>query len=109
MQIPTTSGGRTAGYRIGGDQSAGIPASPDGSAPSYVVAGAAVEPHAGTVLAGDDAAVTVIFALCVTYVTDGPTAGGLLIDKQGSCSIAKAEVSQFWAYHVLVTQSLGCR
>jgi hypothetical protein len=26
MQIPTTSGGRTAGYRIGSDQSAGIPA-----------------------------------------------------------------------------------
>jgi hypothetical protein len=27
MQFPTTSGGRAAGYRIGSDQSAGIPAS----------------------------------------------------------------------------------
>src|SRR5260370_35991959 len=54
MQCPTTSGGRTAGYRIGGDQSAGIPASPDGSAPSHVVTGA-VQPHGVAVLAGDGA------------------------------------------------------
>jgi hypothetical protein len=55
MGARTPSGGRTAGYRIGGDQSAGIPASPDGSAPSHVVVGAAVEAHAVAVLAGDDA------------------------------------------------------
>src|SRR6266540_3777297 len=60
MQFPTTSGGRTAGYRIGSNQSAGIPASPDGSAPTHVVTGAAVEPHAGTVLAGDDAEAVVL-------------------------------------------------
>src|SRR6266508_292562 len=60
MQFPTTSGGRTAGYRIGSNQSAGIPASPDGSAPSHVVTGAAVEPDPTTVLAGDDAEAVVL-------------------------------------------------
>src|SRR6266487_2120190 len=55
MQFPTTSGGRTAGYRIGTDRSAGIPTSPDGSAPSHVVTRAAVEPDASAVLARDDA------------------------------------------------------
>jgi hypothetical protein len=64
MQFPTTSGGRTAGYRagyrIGGDQSAGIPASPDGSAPNHVVARAAVEPDTVAVVAGDDAEAVVL-------------------------------------------------
>src|SRR6266536_6210410 len=61
MQFPRTSGGRTAGYRIGSNQSAGIPASPDGSAPSHVVTG--VEPDPTTVLARDDGEAVVLESL----------------------------------------------
>src|SRR5258706_4171003 len=58
--IPHDERGRTAGYRVGSDRSAGIPASPDGSAPSYVVTEAAVEPHAVAVLARYDAEAVVL-------------------------------------------------